>query len=235
MIRIFIGLIFLAFLPSLVSAEERIIAVKGEASVEVVPDLIRISYSVSQFNRNDVAEAKANVDKISNDSVRSLISLGISEGDITSSGVRVRSERDYDENDNVIEIGYLVGREIDFVVRDIGLYSVVIQSLVDNRVSQIGEVEPDVSNYEELARLAMGKATKNALDYARFLADQFDAEIARVHKIGKQQVSSNFNLLEEIVLTARKMEPANVTNTIYEFKPGKVKVSSEIYVEFQLK
>lgn len=227
-------LIALCTFSSVSFSEERIIAVQGSGMVEAIPDMIRIGYNVSDLHKSDPAKAKAKVDKISSNSVQALIELGVSEDDITSSSLEVETAEDYDDNGNTSVIGHLVRRNIDIIVRDISLYGNVVQVLVDNQVSEIHSVKPDVSNYEELRRRALANAAKNAQDNAAFLARQFGAKLDKVHQIGKQNIRRQFSL-EEIVVTARKRSASNIKSTQYEFKPGNVKVSSEVYVEYQLK
>lgn len=227
-------LLVLLTINSLSFSEERIIAVEGSGMVEAVPDIIRISYSVFNFHKSDSSKAKARVDEISSNSVQALIKLGVSEKDITSSSLNVETAEDYDDNGNASIIGHVVRRNIDIIVRDISLYGDVIQALVDSQVSEIDSVKPDVSNYEELKTQALASAAKNAKDSAEFLAKQFGAKLNKVHQIGKQNIRRQFSL-EEVLVTAQKRSASNVKNTPYEFKPGNVKVSSEVYVEFQLK
>lgn len=227
-------LIILSIFSSLSIAEKRIIVVEGSAMVEAVPDLIRISYNVFSLHKSNASKAKEKVDKISSMSVQVLKKLGISEKDITSSSLNIETAEDYDDNGNASIIGHVVQRDIDVVIRDISLYGDVIQALVDSQVSEIDSVKPDVSNYEELKREALASAAISARTNAEFLARQFDARLDKVHQIGKQNIRRQYSL-EEVVVTASKRDALNIKSTPYEFKPGNVKVSSDVYVEFQLK
>ncbi|MCL1115426.1 SIMPL domain-containing protein [Shewanella basaltis] len=231
--KILLLLVF-AFLSPLAVSGERIIAIEGSGEIEATPDIIRINYDVYNLNKTDASKAKEVVDKISSESIRSLIKLGVKEEDITSSSLSVETAEDYDGNDNPYIIGHVVKRNIDVIIRDISLYGAVIQSLVDSNVSEIGSVKPDVSNYDQLKREALAKAASNAKENAEFLANEFGARIDKVHQIGKQNIRRQFSL-EEIVVTARRRESANSKTTTYDFQPGKVNISSEVYVEFLLK
>lgn len=228
------ALIVLSLVSILSIAEERIIAVEGSGMVEAVPDLIRISYNVYNIQKTDASKAKSIVDEISSLSVQSLIEIGVSEKDITSSSLNIETAEEYDDIGNVAIVGHGVRRDIDIVIRDVSLYGDVIQALVDSQVSEIDSVKPDVSNYEELKREALASAAKSARSNAEFLAQQFGAKLDKVHQIGKQNIRRQFSL-EEIIVTAQKRSDSNIKRTPFEFRPGNVKVSSEVYVEFQLK
>ncbi len=227
-------LIILSLLSAIAISGERIIAVEGSGVVEAEPDLIRVSYNVFNLDANDPSKAKAKVDEISSLSVQSLITLGVAEQDITSSSLKVETAEDYDDNGYPSIVGHAVRRDIDIVIRDVSLYGDVIQALVDSQVSDIDSVKPDVSNYEELKREALASAAQSAKFNAEFLAKQFGAKLDKVHQIGKQNIRRHYSL-EEVVVTAQKRSSSNTKNTPYEFRPGNVKVSSEVYVEFQLK
>lgn len=214
-------------------SEGRFIAVDGTGEIEVIPDVIRISYNVSQIHKN-ATTAKVKVEEISSQSVSALLALGVMEKDISSSSLNVDTAHTYDKNGNETVVGHRVQRDIEIVVRDISLYGRAIQALVDSQVSEITKVKADVSNDEELKRKALAKAAQNAQEQARFLAGQFGAELDKVRQIGKQSVRREF-LLEEIIITGSRRESANIKSVPYEFKPGTVKISSQVYVEFDLK
>lgn len=61
-----IGLALLLMALSLDSfGSERIVAIRGEASMDVVPDLIRMEVEIESVDKSKIAEAKATVDSIS--------------------------------------------------------------------------------------------------------------------------------------------------------------------------
>lgn len=227
-------LLTLALLSTFSNAGERVISVEGSGTIEAIPDLIRISYSVSHLHKSDLAKAKAKVDQVSSQSVEALTELGVSENDITSSSMRVETVEDYDDRGIDVVIGHYVHRDVDIVIRNVSLYGAVIQALVDSQVSEIVSVKPDVSNYADLKRKALASAARSARANAKFLAEQFGAELGPVQQIGKQNIRRKYGL-EEVVVTAHSRSPSDAEINLYDFKPGKVKVSSEVYVEFQLK
>ena len=75
-------------------------------------------------------------------------------------------------------------------------------------------------------------AARKAREQADFLAAQFDAEVARVHQIGRQDIQRHFGM-EEVAVTAAKRGDASEP-PIHDFKPAKVKISSNVFVEFEL-
>ncbi len=215
--------------PVAQNKQTRIVSVEGFGEIEVEPDIIHLNYTISALNENDVAAAKADVDKRSSNSIYALMKLGVKESDITSSSLRVDMAEDYQNRIRQ----HRVTRSVEITLRNIEVYNAALQALVDSGVSEINQVQPDVSNEAELKRQALANATQDAEDQARFLARQFGASLDKVHQIGRQNIQRHFDMQEMAVMSSRGA-PKNM-NEPYEFKPGKVKVSSNIYVEFELK
>jgi uncharacterized protein YggE len=219
-------------ISSICLSQERLIAVEGRGSIEAEPDIIRVSYVVGNLQKKDLKEAKRVVDQASSRSVQALLAVGINESTISSSSLEVVVDEDYADDDKPVVFGHYVSRTINFTIEDIGSYGAAIQALVDSEIAEITSVRPDVSDYDKLKRDALAKAAENAREEAEFLASQFGAKLDKVHQIGKQNIRRNFSL-EEVIVTAHK-KSADVIPT-YDFKPGKVTVSSDVYVEYQLK
>ncbi|MBN48898.1 MAG: hypothetical protein CMN85_05100 [Spongiibacteraceae bacterium] len=215
------------------TAEPRTIAVEGAGEIEVMPDLIHLYYNVSEINDSEVGAAKAEVDKRSSASVRALIKLGVKEEDITSSALNIRTLDDFNPRDGISGRRHMVQRNIDVVLRDVSVYNAALQALVDSDISEITQIKPDVSNYDQLKQQALAQAAQRAREQAEFLAAQFDAELDRVHQIGRQNIQRHFDFQESVAASMRGAPGKK--DTPYDFKPGKVKVTSNVYVEFELR
>ncbi len=227
-------IILLAFFLSLgcmAHDTERIISVKGKGVLNVRPDLIQMTYSVYSHDAEAPSKAKANVDAISSRSVEALIKLGIASGDISSSSLGVEKTDHYNRKDKTFIPAYVATREIDIIIRDIGLYGKVFQALVYTKISEIDSVSPGVSNYNELEESALVRAAEDANRKAIFLANKFDAKVGKVHQIGIREVRNNIETEEVLVVSARRRDKV----ALYDFKPGNLEITSEIYVEYLLK
>lgn len=214
-------------------AETRKAVVEGTGKIDAVPDIIRIAFTISSLDKTNVAKAKNEVDAVSARTVDALTKAGIDKADITSSSLSIQTAEKYDARDNPVQVGHLVKRNVDIVIRKLGLYNSVIQALVDSGISEIESVKPDVSNYDELKRQALTKAIEDARSSAEFLAQQLSARVTRVSQIGRQETQGRFSF-EEIVVTAERKASGASKAVPYEFSPGTVTVSSKIYVEFEI-
>jgi uncharacterized protein YggE len=230
--KTFLLIVTFLLLGSAAQAATRIVAVNGSATINAMPDIIRVDYYVTAISEGGGSAAKVEVDEIAARSIEALVALGVDKGSVTSSSLSVYPFDEYDANDNEIEsTKSRVSRRLELVLLDIKLYNKVIQALVDAGVTHIERVSPDVSNYDELKMEALAAASANAKKEAEFLASNLGASIGNVHQIGNQKLRRNFSM-EEIVVTARKTTESR--SIPYEFEPGTVKVSADIYVEFEL-
>lgn len=221
-------LIALIMLPLSTLATERVIAVKGEASIEVMPDQITLDVYVESKHKNDIAKAKAVVDEVSSNVARALIENGVDASDITSATISIGQDEEWDRYDNPVTVGHIASRDIEVIVRDVSAYSKLVQAMVDVGVTDVSGGQPEVSNYDELHLQALGEAAKDARSKAEYLAGELDATVARVHRIGDNRVTNHF-MLEEVVVTG-----ARHVDAPYEFELGPIEVSATIYVEFEL-
>ncbi|RLA43373.1 MAG: hypothetical protein DRR42_21820 [Gammaproteobacteria bacterium] len=222
--------LMLLFLPITLFGSERIVAVQGNATLEVEPDQIAMEIVVENTHKNDVAKAKAIVDKISSKVAETLILAGVDAGDITSATITIDTDDRYDRNDNPVKIGHLASREIDVTIRDVTSYATIVQALVEVGVTRITGVRAEVSNYDELQLEVLGMAAKDARKKAEYLAGQLDAKLAKVHRIGDHRFYDHFGVLEEVIVTGSRKEDS----APYAFQPGPVQVNANINVEFEL-
>lgn len=206
----------------------RLVSVEGNGEIEVAPDIIRLNFNITAFHESDIAAAKNDVDARASAAAKALLSLGVKEEDITSSSFHVNIVDDYrNRPDRPRE--QRVSRSVEVILRDTSTYNAVLQALVENGISEITQIQPDVSNYEALKQQALAAAAADARQQAEFLAEQFDARLSRVHQIGRQNIQRHFGMQE--VMAAAKRDEGGAP---HEFKPGKVKVTSNVYAEFEL-
>lgn len=220
----------LFIIPIVAEASERLISLRGEATVEVAPDQIRMDIEIENAHKSDIAKAKAVVDSVSSKTAQALIEAGVDPKDITSSSMTIDTSERYDQFDNPIPTGHMAHREINLLVRDVSSYSRILQVLVDAGVTRVVDVRAEVSDYEGIRMKALGDAAGDARAKAEYLAGELGASLGKAHRIGDPSVGDRFRQIEEVVVTASKVS----TPTPYEFEPGKVTVRATLYVEFEL-
>lgn len=216
------------------SAEPRIIAVKGTGSFEYPAEMLRFRFAVHNTSEHSVEDAKDKVDRISSAIIRALIELGIDEQDVHSPEFNIFVDEDFDEDD--CPLAYLpeVSRDIEVVLRDIKLYSRVIDALVKNDVTELKGVSSEVQDYDKYERQAMLAAIADAKQQAEFLVTNLGGKLGKVHTIGDRRSFGTTRLEELIVTGIRASDPGGSLDNFYEFQPAPVEVSASILVEFKI-
>ena len=211
-----------------VLGHERLLSVSAYGEVEIVPDLIRIDFSVSHSSRTSIAAAKAQLDETSSRVAAALIQNEVAEEDIISTALNVGEGRDYNDCEDPHTV-YRASRDVRVTVRDIDSYSSVLQALVDAGVTQIQGVRSGISDPAAVRRTALARAVAEARGTAGFLADEMGITIGHVHQIGESQIAHYTEQapVEEFILKTGAPEEIR-----YEFEPQPVTVSQRINVEY---
>lgn len=225
--------ISLFVLPISSWGESRLVAIKGFGSVEVEADIIEMDFAVANTNYKDVDEAKKDVEKRSSNIVEALVKLGVDEADVTSPHFEVDVERHYRDRECPDSWIPEVTRFMELTLKDISKYGRVLDVLVKNGVTRIDSVEPDILDSKPYEKKALTIAIEHAKAQAKFLAESFGAKLGKIHNIGERQYR-NKNNLEEVVVSGIRSSLPERDDIPYEFKPGKVEVEADIYVEFEL-
>ncbi|WP_018277338.1 SIMPL domain-containing protein [Teredinibacter turnerae] len=214
-------------------ADSRIVAIKGYGVVEVEADIIDIGFEVANTDYKDLESAKKDVEKRSYKIVKSIVKLGISEEDISSPHYYVDTEKGYRDRECPEFWKPSVVRGIEVRIKDISKYGAVLDTIVSNGVSRIDSVEPNILDTSKLERKAMLIAIEDSKEQARFLAESYGTKIGKIHSIGERKYRNNFGI-EEVVVTGMRASAPERDDIPYQFKPGKVEVEADIYVEFEL-
>ncbi|HSB96858.1 MAG TPA: SIMPL domain-containing protein [Spongiibacteraceae bacterium] len=224
-------IILFAVLAGPALAVERVITVKGAAEIEVAPDIVTVSYAVIKMEPQ-VADAKAYVDKVGSDTIRAAIAQGVKEEDISSSNLDIRRELRYDDKQNKqVLVGYTVTRNVTLTLRKIDNFNKLLQALVDARLDEVQNIQPGISTLPKLKAEALKAATDDAKLKADLLAGQFQGKRGEPLEINEERIDNIFPVREVAMMKARG--PAQAADT-YEFKPGKIKVSADVFVKFAL-
>lgn len=224
---IFLILCTLMALP--VAAADRLIAVKGSAEIEVTPDIVTVTYAVIKMDPQ-AAAAKSYVDKVSSDSIRAAIAQGVKEEDISSSNLEIRRELRYEPNNNKqVLVGYTVSRTITLTLRKMDNFNKLLQALVDAKLDEVQNIQPGISTLPKLKAEALKAATEDARQKADLLAGQFQGRRGQPIEISEERVDNVFPVREMAM-----MKSAGAAADNYEFKPGKIKVSADVFIKFAL-
>ena len=205
----------------------RTVAVTGSGSAEAAPDLLTLSIGV-ECRRQDVGTAYGDAGRVSSAITAALRDHGVGSADITTSGLNVRAEVNWQEGRGQTVSGYLASSMLSVRIRELAGSSEVIAAAVaaggnDVRLNglQLGFADP--SAVTDRAREA---AWQDALTAAQHFASLSGAELGNVLSITRQ---SGF----QGPIPLAKMERAVAADTL-TVEAGESSVSETVSVVWEL-
>lgn len=174
----------LVLLPALALAAttgQRQVTVTAQGHIEAYPDMATLTATVEK-TAPTVAQANAQVDKVSDQAIAAARSAGIAHGDISASRIRVQPHYEWREQKRVL-VGQQVIRSIEVKLRDLDDYGKLVQALIAAGVTELGNANFDFSNRDELERRALTEAAAAAKRKAETIARAFGAHLGPVSKV----------------------------------------------------
>lgn len=166
--------------------------VSGSAEIKVQPDTAKISFSVTEFNK-DSKEASLKVFKQGQAVLAIANDLGIPKEHVTSSEYTKSTKRKRDDHYNDLDIlGYEVSQDYTIEINKIAQYSVLTDQLL-----KLGNLENIRTSFDVSNRLAiegdlLKQATKDARKRANDLADGMGVKVISVHALSQDFSLSSY-------------------------------------------
>jgi uncharacterized protein len=222
----FLSLISL-FLSGNIYAEERPdephIIVNGSHQVSAVPDILRMSLTITEISR-EVAEARSSVENRSSRLIETLKSLGIKKKDITSARLQITPHYNW-SNKAQIYTGTEVSRVIEIILRDLSRYNDMVKSIIDAKVARINNTALESTNEKKLRARALQGAATDAREKANLLVQSFPEQVGSVYSISASQSYTGIRQTRYQVAEYVKRD---------SFEPGVVEISESVQVIFYL-
>jgi uncharacterized protein YggE len=205
----------------------RTVAVTGSGSAEAAPDLLTLSIGV-ECRRQDVGTAYGDAGRVSSAITAVLRDHGVGRADITTSGLNVRAEVNWQEGRGQTVSGYLASSVLSVRIRELAGSSEVIAAAVaaggnDVRLNglQLGFADPSA-----VTARAREAAWQDARTAAQHFASLSGAELGKVLSITRQ---SGF----QVPIPLAKMERAVAADTL-TVEAGESSVSETVSVVWEL-
>lgn len=223
------------------------IYVEGSATVEVEPDEMQFTLSISETAK-ELATAKSVVDKKSNKLIALCKKLGIKTKDISTSTLRIYPQFKYN-NGNREQTGTQVSRQIDITLRELDNYADVIKALVDAEITQTVNTKLVLSKPNEATDKALAKALSDAKQRADRLAKHQGAKLGGVHsisefnsrqqefyqlKVARQIVGQSTGSVQGLSTAQARSNSLSSSGDNEPFEPGVIKATAQVYVVYLL-
>ena len=165
----------------------RTISVKGTGSAEAAPDLLTLSIGV-ECRQEGVDRAYGEAGRVSAAITAELRRHGITDPDITTLGLNVRAEVNWQEGQGQVVSGYLASSVLSVRIRELGSSSDVIAAAVSaggNDV-RLNGLELGFADPAAVTALAREAAWQDALTTAAHFASLAGTSLGRVVSLAQQ-------------------------------------------------
>lgn len=217
------------FKPSIANAATEgqkagIIAVNGEGSIKVKPDIAYLSLGVQTQNSNAKVAQSENATKMNN-VMTALKQLGIKEEDIQTTQYSMYPNHVYNHNTGKSTIdGYTVQNMVRVVIRNLDSVGTVIDTVSKNDSNLINSIEFGISNTSKYYLEALSKATTDAKGKADAIAKTISVSISKPSKVIESGQSSPI-IYEARVMMDKQAEATSISS-------GMLEVTASVTVEY---
>jgi uncharacterized protein YggE len=202
------------------------IVVSGQSRQNVVPDILRMSMSITETG-HDVEVVSQKTEQRAAKLISQLKALGINKKDITASHLRVVPHYNW-QNREQVYVGTEVSRTIEIILRDLGKYDVFIRTVLESKVGQIHSTRLESSKKLEIRKLSLQAAIEDARAKAELLVSNIPEKLGSIYSISQQSSGP-------VISQRRRMAYQAVESADTSFEPGVIELSESVTVVYYLK
>ena len=219
---VLVALIFM--LSSTVSAETRLEA-RGVGFIDVAPDQVKFSASVTEINRSAV-DAQTKVNSTMAGLEKAIVKFNLNENSIDSSALSVNPEYHWDSDGRKqVFVGYRVTRNLNFTANNVSDIGAIMTSLTESGATQVNAPQLTYSRPEDAQQRALRNAVANALSVVRTMASAAELTIQGINSIseGNDYSADPFESL-------MRAEPASAVDAAPQVSVSTLRYTAEVSI-----
>jgi uncharacterized protein YggE len=235
------------------------LAVRGEASIQVVPDVFPLEIDIHAEGM-DVAKSQSRVEELTRAVLAQARSAGLDDSAITVGSIDISPQNRYDEKTRQSRfVGNLYAREIVLKFKDLDLLRKQVAAVPPGENIEVSTGSFELSNAPEVRRRLLVDAIANAKASAEVLAAGIERKLLRAQTISTSPMAltagsyinaTDVNDLQSTsVLTAEQiarvpvprnitsvalLAPGSVRSTEIQLEKGSVTLRAEVYIVYAL-
>ena len=225
-----IALALMLAIPALAFADgnDVQIVVQGAAEVTAAPDMVKVTANAG-ISGKTIAEAQAETNKIIDAVIRKLLELGVADDDIVTTSYAYYTTYDYSGESPVMN-GYQANHTLHITCRDVDMLDSVIGVVTDCGMSEIYNVEYDVSNRSELYRQALKAAIEEAAAKAEGMAEAAGMTIDHLESVTENTGFDEYTVSTHDGAVSMKAEAAGTG-----IRSGSVSVTASVTAVYEVR
>lgn len=198
--------------------------------VTAVPDMVTVTANASVSGRS-VADAQEGMNAIVQSATQKLLDLGVEEKDIVTTSYTYNPTYDYkyDYNSETPTVnGYQADHTLSITCKDVDMLDSVIGVVTDCGMSEIYNVEYDVSNRSELYRQALKAAIEEAAAKAEGMAEAAGMTIDHLESVTENTGFDEYTVSTHDGAVSMKAEAAGTG-----IRSGSVSVTASVTAVYE--
>ena len=216
---------FLIGFASTVAGETRLEA-KGSGFVDVTPDQVSFSASVTEINRSAI-DAQKRVNSTMAKLEKVISDFNLAQDSIDSSALSLTPEYRWDsEGRKQVFVGYRVTRNLTFTTKGVSEIGAIMTALTESGATQVSAPQLSYSRPAEAQKEALRNAVANGLSVVRTMASAAELTIEAINSIseGKGHAADPFESL-------MRAEPASAVDTGPSVSVSTLRYTAEVSIE----
>lgn len=201
------------------------IHVAGTGEVVTVPDMARITLTITQRNR-DANVATEAVDQVTRKVLKLTQRLKIADRDVTAARIHLSAIHNRRPNNQTIE-SIEAKRTITILVKNINRISNLINGSIKVGINGIQGIQLDTSARVKLQREALDIAIADAKREANHVAQQFGVDLGSLIDVHVQPQTTR-------QMTGMFRAATEMSGSPSPFKPGEIVVRRQVNATFQI-
>jgi len=157
------------------------VSVIGLGEIESEPDQAILSVSVTAVDQT-LSQAKQVADESYRSVLKVIKAAGIPDKQVKVVHLSMQPQYEWETNKQILK-GQRVSRSLNITVNNLDKVAPLMQALVDNRVSTVDALSTGFQDRSALINQALGLATIDAKNKAKFLAEQLDRNLGKAIEI----------------------------------------------------
>ena len=219
----------LLLIPALALADGCEITAQGTAVITAEPDMVSVT-ARAEVAAKTVAEAQEQMSGIVAAVTDGLLALGIAEEDIVTQSYSYSPTYNH-EKDTPRLTGYQANHTLAITCRDVTLLDAVIGALTDGGMSQIYNVEYDVSGRAALYRDALALAIEAAGEKAQRMAEPLGLTELTAQSVTENK-SVGYSTYANVTADRAESAAMGIETGI---RSGRISVSASVTVVYEAK
>lgn len=212
-----------------------IVSVKSSETVNIVPDIAQIVYSVRTEEKTASACQQNNMEAVSL-VIAGLEELGVAKDSVQTSDYYMHPVYNYSGNTARV-VGYEAAISLTVSDLPIDRLDEILSKSVDEGINTIGSITYMASNYDESYQEALRKAVDAAYQKAQVLAQASGRNVGNALNItevsGYSEARYDDTARSSMMMSAKEFSEDSLADTA-GIMPGEIQVEASIIVEYQM-